>query len=83
MADLISAFQYVKNRNARAARATRSAVRQAIRSLDQFSNRGRPSRITGLREIVVRGTPYVVVYRVEADLVTVLRIRHSSQDPSP
>lgn len=46
-------------------------------------NRGRVSVLPDLREIVVPGAPYVIVYAVEADAVTVLRIRHTSQDPSP
>lgn len=46
-------------------------------------NRGRVSVLPGLREIVVTGAPYVVIYAVEARAVTVMRVRHTSQDPQP
>ncbi len=46
-------------------------------------NRGRVSVLPDLREIVVTGAPYVVIYAVEARAVTVMRVRHTSQDPQP
>lgn len=45
----------------------------------QFPADGRPGRVEGRRELVVRRTPYIVAYRVGKDYVRVLRILHSAQ----
>lgn len=37
----------------------------------------------GTRELVVLGTPYVVVYRIEAAAVVILRILHGAQQWPP
>lgn len=81
--DLAAAFQYLSQQNPRAARSVRSAIRRTIRSLAQMPSRGRPSSTLDLREVVVRGTPYIVIYGVVARQVTVYRIRHTRQDPAP
>jgi len=54
----------------------------AVRSLAEFSERGRPGSEPDLRELIVpfgRGA-YVVQYRVEADRVVVARIFHGRED---
>ncbi|MBI4984481.1 MAG: type II toxin-antitoxin system RelE/ParE family toxin [Rhodocyclales bacterium] len=38
----------------------------------------KPGRVAGTREIVVRPN-YVMVYRIEGDCVTVLRVMHAAQ----
>jgi plasmid stabilization system protein ParE len=35
----------------------------------------------GVRRVVVRGFPYVVLYLVESDLVIVIAVYHTSRDP--
>jgi plasmid stabilization system protein ParE len=40
---------------------------------------GRPGRISGTRELVITGTPFVAVYRVRADAVEILRFLHGAQ----
>ena len=59
------------------------AIERTVDSLAEFPNRGRVGQLPGTREIVVRGAPYVVAYAVTDEMVTVLRIRHTRQDPSP
>lgn len=81
--DLSTAFIYIAERNPRAARATRSAIRNAMLGLRQFPNRGRPGKAPGTRELVVSKTPFVVVYSVSETVVFIARIRHASQDPAP
>ncbi|HEY0205780.1 MAG TPA: type II toxin-antitoxin system RelE/ParE family toxin [Acetobacteraceae bacterium] len=44
-----------------------------------FPRRGRPGSVAGTRELVAVRT-YVIVYRVEDDLVTTVRIWHAAQD---
>jgi len=81
--ELDSAVAYLRRESPRAADAMHLAVERAIGSLADFPNRGRAAELAGTRELIVRGTPYIIVYAVERDAVLILRIRHKSQDPSP
>jgi toxin ParE1/3/4 len=40
---------------------------------------GRPGRVSGTRELVISGTPYIVVYRARGDRVHVVAVWHSSR----
>ena len=70
-------------REERAAEDLRQRIEVAIDSLEDLPNRGRPGHIAGTRELLVRKTSYVVVYLVEDQIVRVIRIRHTRQDPAP
>lgn len=59
------------------------AIETAVRHLANFPEIGPPGRIRGTRELVVTGTPYVVVYRIEATAVVILRVLHGAQDWPP
>ena len=41
---------------------------------------GRSGHRPGTRELVVSGTPFLVVYRFESDVITILRLFHGAQD---
>jgi toxin ParE1/3/4 len=40
---------------------------------------GRPGRVTGTRELVVDGTPYILPYRVRNRVVQILRVLHGAR----
>jgi toxin ParE1/3/4 len=40
---------------------------------------GRPGRVEDTRELVVSGTPYIVVYTVLDDLVVIIAVQHDAQ----
>jgi toxin ParE1/3/4 len=40
---------------------------------------GRAGRVAATRELVVVGTPYIVVYRLEPSAALILRVLHSAQ----
>ncbi len=40
---------------------------------------GRPGRISGTRELVIRGTPYVVPYRIKGPDIEILRVYHGAR----
>jgi addiction module RelE/StbE family toxin len=54
-------------------------VYNAPAALLNFSNRGRPGKREGTRELVLAPLPYVVVYTVRDDVVFVVRILHGAQ----
>jgi toxin ParE1/3/4 len=61
-------------------RPTVRKLYDAARSLKQFPNRGRLSRETGARELIIAPLPYIIVNRVLQHAVEIIRIVHTSQD---
>ena len=58
----------------------RRIVATTKRLCGHFPTSGRPGQIDGTRELVVPGFPYVIVYRVSANAVEILRVFHTSRD---
>ncbi len=56
--------------------ATRLVV--AVEKLAHFAHLGRPGR-EGTRELVVSGTPFIVVYRVGAEEIRIVTVLHGAQ----
>jgi addiction module RelE/StbE family toxin len=54
-------------------------IRTAVKRLARFPALGRPGRVASTRELVITGTPYIVPYRVEGDVVQVITILHTAQ----
>lgn len=52
----------------------------AGRSLKRFPNRGRIGQLADTRELVMSPLPYIIVYRVEPQMVHIFRVVHTSQD---
>lgn len=67
-------------RDPRAALDAGDRIRAAVRLLGQYPAVGRSGRRDGTRELVVSGARFLLVYRVEADVVTILRLFHGAQD---
>ena len=82
-AEFNSALAFLLEESERAAEDLRQRIEAAVDSLKDLPNRGRPGHMAGTRELLVRKTPYVVVYLVEDQIVRVIRIRHTRQDPAP
>ena len=69
---------YIVEENAAAAeRVIRRIVAKADRLVDHPAL-GRSGSVPGTRELVITGTPYLVVYRV-THRIEILRIRHGAQ----
>ncbi|HMD98395.1 MAG TPA: type II toxin-antitoxin system RelE/ParE family toxin [Terriglobia bacterium] len=78
--DLEHISNYLKERHPHYRQATMRKLYEAIRSLKQWPNRGRPGREEGTREILFPPLPYVAVYRVHGQSIEVLRIYHGAQE---
>lgn len=51
----------------------------ATRQLERLPFTGRPGRISGTKELVVKDTPYIVYYAVTGNIVNLLRVIHSAR----
>ena len=77
--DLDAIEAYIAEDNPSAAVRTVLRVLEAIEGLAEFPNVGRPGRVPGTRELVVSGTPFIAVYKVEANILWVARVLHGAQ----
>ena len=64
---------------AAAARVILELIDQAEALLSRHVALGRPGRVLGTRELVVRGLPYIIPYRVRDNCIEVLRVLHTSR----
>lgn len=77
--DLDSHFEYIFERDPTAAQRVYDAIIGQIRGLRDFPNRARQGRVPGTRELVITQYPYIVVYEVSTDTVTILHVNHARQ----
>jgi len=77
--DLRSASEFIAEENPKAARRMASRIQEAVEYLEEQPNMGRPGRLEGTRELVVSGTPFVVVYWVREGGIQILRILHHAR----
>ncbi len=50
--------------------------------LRDFPAIGRPGRLPGMREFSIVALPYLIVYAVRSDVVTIVAVFHSARDLS-
>jgi len=63
-----------------AARRLVSNIRSSINNLTKYPTMGRPGSLSNTRELVLVGTPHIVIYRVQDNSsIEILRVLHSSQ----
>ena len=77
--NLIAVSEYISQDNPDAAARTVAAIVRAVGALEHFPALGRPGRMSGTRELVVPGTPYIVPYRVRGDVVQLIRVFHAAR----
>lgn len=81
LAHLRAIRAYIEQFNPRAAAALAEHLIATGNSLVTFPLRGRRVRGTDKRELVT-SYPYVVRYRVQGNIVMILRVRHTSRRPT-
>ena len=82
--DFEGAYDFIAGDNVEAARAVVARIDAAVKKLRQYPLIGRPGLESGTREWVVDRTRYLLVYMVEPDVLTILRVWHMSQErPAP
>ena len=70
---------YIATDDAGAARLVVQRVLDAVAQLAEQPGLGRPGRVPGTRELLVKKTRYIVPYRVRGESVEILRVFHTSR----
>lgn len=78
--DLDSIIDYIALGNPNAAEKVYRAIVAAARRLIDFPAMGRSGRLPGTREFPMSSLPYMIVYEVGAEVVTILAVFHTSRD---
>ena len=80
--DQIESYVYIEGSPAAAIALVLKVIDIAEKVLLQHPSAGRAGRVKDTRELVISGTPFVVVYRVESSSnhVQVLRVLHSARE---
>jgi toxin ParE1/3/4 len=63
--------------------AARGVVLQIMHGIEQLlpdnPQMGRPGRVPGTRELVISKTPFIVPYRLQRNIIEILRVYHGAR----
>jgi addiction module RelE/StbE family toxin len=79
LADLEAIGDFIARDNLVAAEQIVVRLVASVDALRDHPSLGRPGRLTGTRELVVTGLPYIVPYRVLGDDVQILAVFHGAR----
>lgn len=83
-AELLHQIAYVREHNPDAALRQRQRISRAITLLRGSPGLGgRPGRVEGTRELVVTGTPFVLIFEVHSNRIDIVHIVHGRQNWPP
>ena len=78
--DLTSLRAYIAEDNPAASQAVALHIIQNIEQLlPNNPQLGRPGRVPGTRELVIPKTPFVVPYRLQRNVIQILRVYHGAR----
>lgn len=82
--DIADIYDYIAQRNPRAATAVVRGVRATCRLLARHPRIGRVTNISGVRVLALSRYPYLIYFTIGADEVTILHVRHGARsEPQP
>ena len=76
---LVSAYEYIAVDDRAAAARTAQQIWQTTQLLARHPMAGREGRVPGTRELVVHGTPFIVVYRLHKNEIWLLAVLHAAR----
>lgn len=80
--DLANIVSFIEKENPSAAATVAQRIEAALNGIAEMPMIGRKSVRPNTREFVVRGLPLLIVYRLTTDVIEVITIFHTSQDPN-
>jgi plasmid stabilization system protein ParE len=70
---------FIAAEDPQAARRTASRILEAIALLETQPGLGRPGRVPGTRELIVLDSRYLIPYRVNRQIIEILRVFQTSR----
>jgi len=70
---------YIARDNPDAAARVAATLLTSVDRLAGMPGLGRPGRVSGTRELVVPGTPYVIQYRLRGERLEIIAVFHGRQ----
>lgn len=80
-ADLVDVWSHIASDSPTAADAVENRLIDAIEGLADFPLQDRAGRSSDVRELVAARTPYIVIYRVRAGHLEIVRLWHGAREP--
>ncbi len=78
--DLEDIIDYIATDNPAAAERVYRAIVTAAERLQDFPQIGHVGRLPGTRELSIASLPYVLVYQLSSEIVTVVAVFHTARD---
>lgn len=83
-AEIAKQIAYIRERNPRAAQGQRERISHAVSRLREMPGLGgRPGRVAGTRELVVIGTPFVLIFEESDNHIDIIHVLHGRQQWPP
>jgi toxin ParE1/3/4 len=79
----LAQLRFVAREHPSAAARLSMEIRLQVRQLREHPQMGRAGRVSGTRELVISRTPFIVIYRVTAWRIEILRVLHGAQQWPP
>lgn len=77
--DLRALFTYIAEENPHAAKRLLAEIQERVVLLQDNPQLGRVGRVDGTRELVLKGTHYILPYRVKAQQIQILAVFHTAR----
>jgi toxin ParE1/3/4 len=77
--DIEEAYDFILLDNPQAAENEINKVLEAVKRLSENPAMGKAGRVAKTRELVVAGTPYILIYRAKGNRLEILRIFHGAR----
>jgi toxin ParE1/3/4 len=77
--DLDAAYEYIAQSSPGAAQKTVEKIEAAVAGLARHPRIGRAGRVSGTRELVVAGSPFIIAYRTAANVIEILAVMHGAR----
>jgi len=80
LSDLRDIHQHIAQNDPRIAVSVIYRIRMSLERLTMFPRSGRTGTVSGTRELVVPGLPFIVVYEIKQSQVEIVAVFHTAVD---
>jgi len=78
--DLREIDKYISKDSPATAKKLLTLIWETTQLLKEHPHIGRPGRVSGTRELVISGTPFIIPYRVASGEIQILRVIHGARN---